>query len=118
MRHLAGILICVMIVLILWRPESRLVSAWLSVLLLVLCALMLTACTPGAPSETFQASQCKFRDTGEWRTRSERGSCLARTPTHTVSGHTSGGSCVAWSHHTVHERMQAVSCSKERWLRR
>jgi hypothetical protein len=118
MRIAAGIAICLLIVAILWRPESRSAPAYLAMMLFLICVLALTACGSGTPSETFAATSCSFRDTGEWRTRTERGSCLVRTPKQTVSGHETGGSCVAWSHNTIHERRQAVSCSKERWVRR
>lgn len=87
--------------------------------LTLLCLLALTACAPGAPTESFAAAGCTSRDTGEWRTRNERGACIVRSPkTRDSHGNSHGGNCVVYSTNTVHEKMQSVSCSKTRWVRR
>lgn len=118
MRVLPFIAVCVMLAVIFWRPESRAVPMCLALTLLILIVVNLTGCAPSAPTERFEPSQCRFADTGEWRTRTQRGACIARTPQHTVSGHITGGQCIAWAQDTIHERREAVACSKERWVRR
>ncbi len=119
MRTLGFILLFMSIGAVLWRPDSRAAIRWLCVALVVLWMLILTACGgPRTPTESFAAASCTFRDTGEWRTRRERGNCISRTPKQSVNGHESGGNCIAWSQNTIREKMQAVTCSKERWVRR
>lgn len=119
MRVTALLAVFVLIGAILWRPESRAVPSCRTLILILLCVLVLSGCGPRAPTETFATTQCSARDTGEWRTRIERGSCIARAPTRVDrDGDTHGGQCLVWSQDTIHERMQAVSCSKERWVRR
>jgi hypothetical protein len=117
MRVLAGILIMVFILAVLWRPESRAAPIYLALMLIIMCTLILTACDPGPRTETFFASDCGSQDTGEWRTRTERGACIVRTATYYDAHHNShGGNCVAWSSDIVHEKRQRVTCSKVRWV--
>lgn len=119
MRILGGIVVFLLLGAVLWRPHSRSAPVCLSLTLIVLCMLVLAGCgPPSSPTETFEGRACTYRDTGEWRTRRERGDCISRTPKHTVNGHTTGGSCIAWSQNTIREKMQSVSCSKDRWVRR
>lgn len=119
MRLLVLVALFVLLGAILWRPESRAVPSLRSLTLILVCVLLLCACAPDAPSEVFATTQCNSRDTGEWRTRTQRGSCIARAPTQVDSrGNRHGGQCLVWSQDTIHEKMQAVTCSKERWVRR
>ncbi len=96
-------------------------SRALALLCFIAVVVLMSACakSPRVPIESFAATNCSFRDTGEWRTRRERGACISRMPTR-VNHHGSetGGQCLVWSQHTIREKMQAVSCSKERWVRR
>lgn len=82
-------------------------------------ALLLAGCEQRMPSETFLATECTYRGTGEWRNRSERGICLARMPTTRDSnGHSDGGQCVSYASNVIHEQGQEVICTKQRWVRR
>lgn len=79
----------------------------------------LCGCDRGPPQESFAASSCSFKDNGEWRTRTTRGACIARSPRHTdINGHNAFGNCIAWASDLVHEKGQQVSCTKQRWVRR
>lgn len=86
-------------------------------LVLLIAVLALTACQRDH-IEQFSASSCGYADTGEWRTRNERGACIVHSAGHTANGHHYSGSCIVYATNTVHEKLQRVSCVKTQWVRR
>lgn len=81
----------------------------------MLLLALLAACSKPGPTVTFRASSCVREPLEETRTRRINTTCALRGGS--MNPHNPSKPCLMWNKKTIHERLFALSCSRNEWNR-